>query len=118
MTDYEKAYFTTALWSSNDNDDNPLDQEYSLDDLAPETIAQAKKDIDAFLKAIESQGLDTSEHDSDQIMHDFWLTRNRHGAGFWDGDYEQDLGDKLTDISCSLGTIDLYAGDGGLIYST
>lgn len=29
--------------------------------------------------------------------HDFYLTRNGHGAGFWDGDYEKAKGQRLTD---------------------
>jgi len=33
--------------------------------------------------------------ESEQCGHDFWLTRNRHGAGFWDRGYGQ-LGKDLT----------------------
>ena len=31
----------------------------------------------------------------DRAGHDFWLTRNGHGAGFWDGDWPQ-YGELLT----------------------
>jgi hypothetical protein len=51
-------------------------------------------------------------------MHDFWLTRNGHGAGFWDGDYEEELGEKLTAICKKMGSIDLYVGDDNKIYSS
>jgi len=33
-----------------------------------------------------------------QAGHDFWLTRNGHGAGFWDGDWPE-TGDALTEAS-------------------
>jgi len=32
---------------------------------------------------------------------DFWLTRNGHGAGFWDGGW--DHGDELAEIAHSFG---------------
>lgn len=49
---------------------------------------------------------------------DFHLTRNGHGAGFWDGDWEH--GDKLTDLSKPYGTKELMAyeeSDGFYFYN-
>ena len=51
----------------------------------------------------------------DSFGHDIWLTRNSHGAGFWDRGLGE-LGDKLSDIAKHLGTADAYAGDDGLVY--
>lgn len=31
--------------------------------------------------------------------NDFWLTNQHHGAGFWDGDWEEATGDALTELS-------------------
>ena len=57
----------------------------------------------------------------DHIGHDFWLTRNGHGAGFWDGDYRdrdagEDYGDQLTSIvKANFAECDVWAdGDGGV----
>jgi hypothetical protein len=50
-----------------------------------------------------------------QIGHDFWLTRNRHGAGFWDRGLG-DLGDKLTAAAHTYGESNLYVGDDGQVY--
>ena len=36
--------------------------------------------------------------------HDFWLTRNGHGAGFWDGDWPA-YGDMFTAISKGYGEV-------------
>ena len=48
--------------------------------------------------------------------HDFWLTRNGHGAGFWDGDWPDEIGKQLTALSKEFGEQWLYVGDDGLIY--
>ena len=40
-----------------------------------------------------------------QAGHDFWLTRNGHGAGFWDGDWIT-YGDMFTKISECYGEVD------------
>jgi hypothetical protein len=53
----------------------------------------------------------------EQIGHDLFLTRNRHGAGFWDRDcLSKDIRDKLTQIAHDLKEVDVYAGDDGKIY--
>jgi hypothetical protein len=49
--------------------------------------------------------------------HDFWLTRNHHGAGFWDGDWSEPEATELTRISHEMGEVDLYVGDDGRIHS-
>jgi hypothetical protein len=47
--------------------------------------------------------------------HDFWLTRNGHGAGFWDGELG-DIGDRLTEASKAFGEVCLTVCDDGEIY--
>jgi hypothetical protein len=49
------------------------------------------------------------------VGHDLWLTRNGHGAGFWDRGLG-DVGDKLTAIAKRMGSKSLYVGDDGKIY--
>lgn len=47
------------------------------------------------------------------IGHDFWLTSQGHGAGFWDRGLDE-LGDTLTDsVSGYEGIVDLYLNDDG-----
>ena len=47
--------------------------------------------------------------------HDFWLTRNGHGAGFWDRGLGE-VGDRLSNACKAFGSYDLYIGDDGKIY--
>ncbi len=106
-------YIETALWSSIDENDNPMDATYSDDDLAPETLIAMTKDCESFE---EKAGPLLDDLDLSDVGHDFWLTRNGHGAGFWDGDYEESLGEKLTELSKTFSEVDLYIGDDGKIY--
>jgi len=48
--------------------------------------------------------------------HDFWLTRNHHGAGFWDGDYQEPEATILTNASHAFGEFNLYIGDDGKVH--
>ena len=118
---FTQGYIECALWSSTNNsrDDggDPLDDNYDIIDLSRETARAMVKDCDDFrdyvCETIDSETAD--EIDSEQGGHDFWLTRNRHGAGYWDGDWEK--GDELTDAAHTFGGVDLYVGDDGKVHS-
>ncbi len=128
MDSFIRAYIQCALWSSNDDEGEPFDSYCDESDLAPETLAQFAKDCDAFRAANAddiSKGCTRGSGEYsvyEQAAHDFWLTRNGHGAGFWDGDWLDDGDDdararRLTDAAHAFGNVDLYIADDGLIYS-
>ena len=112
-----RQYMETALWSSTDESDEsggePMDKNYDIYDISEESIVEAKKDIKKF---VDKAGSLLDDVDPEQAGHDFWLTRNHHGAGFWDGDYPEDIGDKLTKLSHEFGEKWPYVGDDGKIY--
>lgn len=117
---FTNAYLLAALWSSTDNSNDqggdPLDKNYDISDLAPEAVAQAKTDCATFQKKAESLLRFVSDkEDDEQAGHDFWLTRNGHGAGFWDRGLGS-AGEKLTELSKKFGEIDIYVGDDGKLY--
>ena len=78
-------YTAAALWTTNDNSDpsggDPLDYNYDRDDIAPDAFKEMKDDCRRF---IHLAGALLIGIDVEQSGHDFWLTRNGHGAGFWD----------------------------------
>jgi hypothetical protein len=118
MDDFTLQYLATALWSSNDESredgGDPMDSNYSIEDIDPDTVAAAQADCDRFR---EVAGKMLNEHpDPEMGAHDFWLTRNGHGAGFWDGDWPEG-GESLTAICKTFGEINLYIGDDGKIYA-
>ena len=110
------AYVECALWSSTTFDDEldfgtPMDE---LDaDISPATLAEMRADVDAFAT---DNADDLANLDAEQAGHDFWLTRNGHGAGFWDRGLGA-VGDRLTAAAHVYGSVDLYVGDDGLIYA-
>ena len=113
------AYLECAAWSSThtteDGEDTPLDE---IDaDWSKQAVEQAKSECADFVNYAEEQfGADIFDGlDAGQIGHDFWLTRNGHGAGFWDrGLGEQ--GEQLTKAAKTFGSSDAYIGDDGRIY--
>lgn len=112
------AYVTCALWSSNDeSDDNggePMDRNYSETDIDAKTMDHMRQDCSSFL---ETNRDDIGIRCAD-AGHDLWLTRNHHGAGFWDGDWAKDVGKRLTAAAHQMGERDLYVGDDGVIYQS
>lgn len=125
LDEFTRGYIQCALWSSNDESTPaggvPLDQNYSIADLAPGTLAQIVKDCAQF-QADNSELLAEVKYprnDSTELAHAghvFWLTRCGHGAGFWDGDLPEELGQALTNAAKPFGNVDLYVGDDGKIY--
>lgn len=53
----------------------------------------------------------------EQAGHDFWLTRNRHGAGFWDDGWPEDAEKTLTDLAHSFGEKWYHLDENGFIES-
>jgi hypothetical protein len=106
-------YVETALWSSIGDNEQPLDRDYSADDLSDEAKVKACNDLESFVTKAGTllDGLDPTD-----VAHDFWLTRNGHGCGFWDGDYDDSIGEQLTMLSKQFGETDLYVGDDGKLY--
>ena len=115
------GYLECALWSSYDlYTGRPLD-ELDTGALADETFDDMACDVWRFLATCwgdvwEDFEIDLSGIEPEQLGHDLWLTRNYHGAGFWDRGLGE-IGDKLTELAHSYGVITLYIGDDGKIYA-
>lgn len=107
-----RAYLETALWAETDNSNeqggDPLDKNYTVADFAEGELDKAKADCARFAK---DNTADIQGEDLWDIGHDFWLTRNGHGAGFWDGDYEEAKGRRLSEASKKFGEVTIYVGD-------
>ena len=138
LDEFTRAYMECALWSSDFEDDAGntvnMDECFNIYFLAPETRETLIADCKAFqeryaellAKAYALAGTPQETFSSRQIEfsesqagHDFWLTRNGHGAGFWDRGLGE-TGEALTKV-CGWKTdypqVDLYIGDDGLIYA-
>ena len=72
----EAIYFTETGDIGQPEHDEPL---------SPDTMREAWGACHRLrLACSEHDGIDLSQYDQTQIGHDLWLTRNGHGAGFWD----------------------------------
>ena len=124
-----RAYLETALWSSTDNASEnggePLDRNFSLADLAPAAVEMAARDCARFREAMGAAleaAIATGEvvcgpdNEWERAGHDFWLTRNGHGAGFWDGDWPEPQASQLSASARAQGEVNAEVGTAGLIH--
>lgn len=98
-------YLGCAVWSSMNLDGRFLDN-YIFSDNAKEKM---EKELQDFVDRVNAE-IPEMEMDAGQFAHDFWLTRNGHGAGFWDRGLG-DLGDKLTKLAKTFGECNLWVND-------
>jgi hypothetical protein len=111
MTRVTEAYLEAVFFTA--EPDNEAEREaWERATLAPAARQQAAIECAAFLALI---GEDADTLTPESLGHDFWLTRNRHGAGFWDRGLGE-LGERLTKAAQSFGESDLYLGDDGQLY--
>ena len=126
---FTQQYIETAFWSSNDESDDsggePLDRNYSASDLTVDTLRAMVADSKKFqtenarmlARAYAEGKTKAGGYDETNAGHDFWLTRNGHGAGFWDRDLPKDVSDALTKAAEKFGTFDLSA-ERGKVYGS
>lgn len=122
-----RAYLTAALWTGlyepaeswEEAQPEPLDA-YApdLDDVPTEIADELRGEWEDFLAGNVSDVEEFMGHgfDLSQVAHDFHLTRNGHGAGFWDRG-AGDVGERLTEAAKVYGTAELMGhpdGDGGV----
>lgn len=81
-----------------------LDGDYDVDDIDDATMDDFRVDCRDFYQANRA---DLVDMDAEQAGHDFWLTRNGHGAGFWDRGLGE-RGDRLTAASKPYGEVYLW----------
>lgn len=107
---FTEAYFRALVWSCGDN--AVCDLDVRLVDLCKETRTVIESDCAKFF---QENVVDISSSPA-QAGHDFALTRNHHGAGFWDGDWPKEAGERLTKASYAFGECNLYLGGDGIFY--
>lgn len=114
------GYVQCALWTSTDDDGDFLDAGFGVEDLTSGALSEMRADVADFLNRHASAVLAFQTVTSrcfDQIGSDFWLTRNRHGAGFWDRDAGE-VGERLSDAAEAAGERWLYVSEDGMISLT
>lgn len=123
LDEFTIAYIEAAFFTSEEElgDRDTL----AVQQLADRTLARMVIDCAQFQRRAALQELDPQvykrgTHGPNILApagHDFWMTRTGQGCGFWDGDWREPWADYLTTTANSFGSIDLYRGDDGRIYS-
>lgn len=121
MDDFTRGYIDCALWLA-DEEPGPGEWSqhppYSVANIDVDSLGQIVNECTDFQRSQTKNLLDAVvHHDYDSAMagHDFFLTRNGHGAGYWDRGLG-DIGEELTKAAHGYGEQELYRGDGGKLY--
>jgi hypothetical protein len=104
------SYLETALWAEG-GDGNELDSK-TINDIDERAKQASLKDIQTFIQQAQQQAPEElANYDARALGHYLWLSRNGHGAGFFD-----DNNDTLQNIARAMKTADIYVGDDGKVY--
>ena len=100
----------------------PLDDHFEYSDFTEEALRKAETEVSAWFKYLcfdtgtpSLYDLALEYTDDGHIAHDFWMTRNEHGVGYWDGDYGDALGDRLTKACDSHGRQHVWINEDGTL---
>ena len=124
------ALAETVLFSDQDHYGVPLDANYFIKDFEEESLKKLYSEYQQFLSIVEEKitekigdrwdciddFYDLHQPAPNQTEYDYILTRNRHGAGFWDGDWSSEVSQILTEAAQSQSEFTACVDDDGRIY--
>lgn len=91
LDEFALGYLECALWSSYDDNGGEGPEVYfdrfPFSDISKSSLVQMIQECKAFQeenKTLLDLAEDRDPYNLARAGHDFWLTRNHHGAGFWD----------------------------------
>ena len=123
---FKNAFVKCLLWSSaTGNHEEPFNSWADETDLASEAMKEIETDCRGFYDHEYKHWSKDNAWTDERAGFDFCLTRNGHGAGFWDRGITDErpdgkpgnLGDYLSDACKPYGTLGLYKGDDGKLYT-
>jgi hypothetical protein len=108
-----EAALECLLWSEYDwahDNETPLDELFEVSDFSEEAVAQLREELTDFVESNvgDIELMISAGFDFGQIGHDFILTRNGHGAGFWDRGLGEN-GERLTEMVKPFGEVRAYS---------
>jgi len=111
------GYLEAALWTEEER----LGQEYedldfNVHNFTEDAEIDVYEDIKKFISGLSEKTITFLKSDGivpSQIGHDLWLTRNGHGAGFWDRGLDEEITKDIMDSVKNLKELNLTVGDDG-----
>ncbi len=115
--DFTRAYFEALIFTTED-----MAQEEGwncyMDSIYRDSVGTGYRQCMSFQEEFANLLSKSYEKGSteSQAGHDFWLTRNRHGAGFWDRGLGT-IGDELTNAAQQYGEayVEIDGGSGAVM---
>lgn len=104
------------LWSAG--------EEFDGRDASPELVSRVEQDWLAFEALLPASfdpdeaylGRMPSDGAWQQVAHDWILTRNHHGVGFWEQEWDLPWREVLTAMAHRQGELEVYVGDDGNVH--
>lgn len=121
--EFRRHYIVAMLWANvhDEEGSGTAGDDLSVDDLTVNATLEVNRDVSAFLASpvLTAKPGAMSVYETlvehgigpEQAGHDFALTRNHHGAGFWDRGYGE-VGDLLTTASHLFGESSWWVNGG------
>ncbi|MEU5425210.1 hypothetical protein AB0H73_06330 [Streptomyces olivoreticuli] len=111
--EFKQAFMDALLFAVQHDEDWLPDRPPTVDGLGALTLAKALNSCTTFERAAASyfKGRDA------EAGHDFWMTRNGEGVGFWDGDWPDPAATIFTVAAHAVGPFELYRGDDGKVHT-
>jgi hypothetical protein len=108
------GYITAAFWADFDDDADTNPSGSTMYDITPQSLDRIISDC----KIFQDRNIDTlvsASSDFEAHGNDFWLSRNGHGAGFFDRGYGT-IGDALQDAARPWGKVSIFSQDGQVYF--
>ena len=113
MLEEEWERMREELEADSDEEESNLPDyfEWSYSDIDTKSLKEIIADCEGFMDECVEADIDLEEDwGLEQAGHDFWLTRNGHGAGFWDRG-KGALGNKLSEMAKVYGSVSAFIAD-------
>lgn len=108
-----EGYLEGVLFTEMDEDDQPLDRNYGMDDFSREALKWADEDCWQFQRD-NAEYLENVE-DMNMAGYHFLLNRNGHGSGYWDHEDEYEYAQELSQSADGFHECNAYVDDNGQI---
>jgi hypothetical protein len=111
LEDEWSSYREQLEADSDEELDLPDYLDWSYSDIDAKSLKEIIADCEGFMDECAEADIDLEEDwGLEEAGHDFWLTRNGHGAGFWDRG-KGGLGNKLTEMAKAYGSVRAVIAD-------
>lgn len=120
LDEFTQGYIEAMFWTETGTGDDEQLEHASFAELDQDALAAIIADCEEFQyenRADLDEAFDNGRikgYDAKAAGRDFWLTRNRHGAGFWDRGLGG-VGNTLSDAAKGYSTRYIYRADIGAI---